>query len=188
MIEGDPVAQAVAEFMDDKTTWMGTSGELLGQITTQERIPREWPTSPRALVGILKRVAPALRKAGISYERGPRTSKHRLIILTNDDAIIRPGSNLEWHKAKRDDPNDDSMTVVTDEPATVTETVIPLRRSDQDEHPDRDGDDGCDGLHPSLSIRKEIEEGGDFDELIAYFEREFGARVVDRRWTTPIAA
>jgi Bifunctional DNA primase/polymerase, N-terminal len=187
VIEGDPVAHAVAQLMEDKATWTGTSGDLLGEITTQDRVPKEWPNSPRALVGALKRVAPALRKVGIGYEHGPRTSKQRLIILTNDQAVSRPGTDLEWHKAREAKAsNNDPMTVVTDEPATVIETVIPLHTSDRDEHGDSDGDDGSDGPHPLLSIKEEESRG--IDDLIAFFEREFDARVIAERCTTPMAA
>jgi hypothetical protein len=149
VIEGDPVAHAVAQFMETKTTWTGTASQLLTMIT-EDRVPKDWPTSARALVGILTRVAPALRKAGIHYERGPRTSKERPIILTNTAATSRQGAKLDWHKPG--ETNDDPMTMMTNEPATVIETVIPLRHSDPGKHSDCDGDDGSDGPHPPLSL------------------------------------
>jgi len=70
VIDGDPVAKAIADYITTVTAWTGTAGELLAQITTRlkdpDRPPRGWPKTARGLGGTLKRTAPALRAIGIS--------------------------------------------------------------------------------------------------------------------------
>jgi hypothetical protein len=79
VIDADPVATAVRAFMAElaaqrpqtatRTVWMGTASDLLGVLVkvVGERIAKskDWPHSPRALSGRLRRAATNLRKIGI---------------------------------------------------------------------------------------------------------------------------
>jgi hypothetical protein len=52
-----------------KLDFAGTAAQLLGDLTpVDQRPPHGWPKNPRAVTGILKVNAPALRKAGWSVE------------------------------------------------------------------------------------------------------------------------
>jgi len=63
--ESDLVALALLEFARQRTTWAGTAGELLDLITP-ENAKRDWPSTPRALAGAVRRVIPALEMLGVS--------------------------------------------------------------------------------------------------------------------------
>jgi hypothetical protein len=69
VIEADPVAASVRALVDDRTNWHGTASKLLAALSelAGERTmrSREWPETPRALSGRLRRAAPFLRKIGI---------------------------------------------------------------------------------------------------------------------------
>ena len=69
VIEADPVATAVRAFMSAQTEWKGTVSNLLVALSevVDERIAKskDWPGSPRALSGRLRRAAALLRKIGI---------------------------------------------------------------------------------------------------------------------------
>jgi hypothetical protein len=69
VIEADPVAAAVRAFMLARTDWTGTASSLLDALAQEagERIAKskDWPGSPRALSGRLRRAATFLRKIGI---------------------------------------------------------------------------------------------------------------------------
>jgi hypothetical protein len=70
VIEGDEVAVAVTNLLNDATagTWTGEPARLLAALRPAEP-SAAWPRSAQALTGRLKRLAPALRAAGIEVER-----------------------------------------------------------------------------------------------------------------------
>ena len=69
VIDTDPVAGAVLAVMATRTAWKGTATDLLDELeeAAGERIAKskDWPQSPRALSGRLRRAATFLRKIGI---------------------------------------------------------------------------------------------------------------------------
>ncbi len=76
LLDGDPVAEAVERFARKRTAWEGTAGELLRALTP-EQPPKDWPDTPQGMGATLKRVAPALRMAGIDVEQLPRQGRRR---------------------------------------------------------------------------------------------------------------
>lgn len=65
VVASEPVLAAVARQVT--AGFHGTAAELLQLLTPEEhsgRMPREWPSNPRALSGLLKRHSPALRRLG----------------------------------------------------------------------------------------------------------------------------
>ena len=64
-------------------TWTGTAGQLL-ELVTPEKPPKNWPKDATRAAARLKRVAPLLRQAGISFddsEREPQGNRSRLYTL-----------------------------------------------------------------------------------------------------------
>ena len=72
LIAGDVVARTVRSMMIRQREWRGTASDLLlslGQFAgEEERKSANWPSSPRALSGRLRRVATVLREVGIEVE------------------------------------------------------------------------------------------------------------------------
>jgi hypothetical protein len=70
IIEADPVAASVRELMAERTTWRGSAAELLiaatkTRVASDWRRTSEWPRTPRALAGRLRRAQTFLRTLGI---------------------------------------------------------------------------------------------------------------------------
>ena len=75
-IDFSAVAQALKQFMVDKSDWSGTAGELLQEfvssVTEDVRHSREWPKTPRGLSGAIRRVIPNLRPLGLRIKMNAR--------------------------------------------------------------------------------------------------------------------
>jgi hypothetical protein len=72
-LEASPVAAPLLKFLEaEGGEWSGTASDLLAllaaQVGDQAARSRDWPKRPHVLSGKLKRLAPALRKVGVSVE------------------------------------------------------------------------------------------------------------------------
>jgi hypothetical protein len=83
VVEGDAFAEAVANLARTRTSWRGSAAELAGTVAVPDPRPRDWPRTPRAVGGALRRVAPALRSVGVEVEhlRTPGAGSRREILL-----------------------------------------------------------------------------------------------------------
>jgi hypothetical protein len=81
-LESSPVAEALFKLVELEP-WTGTAAELLGQLATQveERIQKQksWPSSARGIRGLLERLVPNLRAAGVEVTFLPRQGRGRQI-------------------------------------------------------------------------------------------------------------
>lgn len=75
VLEGDDVAQALRDFLDERQWWEGPVNRLLSLLNDQEglmaghrRPALDWPRNARALGERLRRLAPALSKTGYTTE------------------------------------------------------------------------------------------------------------------------
>lgn len=86
-LEASPVAAAVLSFIEVEESWLGTPSDLLKELSrrTAEDVQRQqgFPKAANSLSGILKRLAPNLRAAGVNITRPNRAGKKgaRLIKL-----------------------------------------------------------------------------------------------------------
>jgi hypothetical protein len=83
-LDDSPVAAAVRSLAAECPGWEGTPRELLDELnrrTPDRPAAPPWPKSPRGLSGQLRRLAPALRAAGLSVEFLPRENVRRVIRL-----------------------------------------------------------------------------------------------------------
>ena len=70
MIDADPIAACVREFMSERPSWTGSAADLLRVSIecSSDRIPKDgtgWAKNPRALAGHLRRAQTFLRALGI---------------------------------------------------------------------------------------------------------------------------
>ena len=83
-VEANPVGVAIEELLGESGQWEGEPAELLEAlcllVSEKIRNQKNWPQNVRALGHCLRRIAPALRHAGIGLER-PREAKRRIIHL-----------------------------------------------------------------------------------------------------------
>jgi hypothetical protein len=86
VLEGDQFGKAVDAMVREQPegTWTGTALQLL-ELVTPEKPPKNWPKDATRTGGRLKRIAPLLRQAGISFDdaqREPQGNRSRLYTLT----------------------------------------------------------------------------------------------------------
>lgn len=89
-LEASAVAAAIKTLADDLPVgevWQGTAGDLLAALEKllDERTikRRDWPQTPRAMSGIVRRYAPVLRGLGVSvtFDNETTGKRRRLIVL-----------------------------------------------------------------------------------------------------------
>ncbi len=88
VIDADPAAAAMRAHAVRRHTWTGTTADLLAEITPtcpRKEWPHGWPTTARALAGVLRRDAPALRAVGVTVTWHRRTSTGRTLTLSAGD-------------------------------------------------------------------------------------------------------
>jgi hypothetical protein len=92
-IEADMVARAVTKLTEDIESWSGTASSLLSTLgdllSDTEKRDRDWPTQPNQLSGRLQRIAPNMRKVGISvaFARLAGTGGAKLIQIDRKDPL-----------------------------------------------------------------------------------------------------
>jgi hypothetical protein len=83
-VDANPVGAAIRVLLETRDQWEGEPRELLEALdaVVPQRVLKQddWPKNPQKLGQILRRIAPALRRAGIGYQRPPR-GKSRIIRL-----------------------------------------------------------------------------------------------------------
>ncbi len=93
-IESSPIGPALVGLMSQRNEWSGTSADLLAELggdrhsDERTRQRKDWPGSPRALSGALRRLAPELRRTGIdvSWSRTPGGRRTRLVHIVKTPA------------------------------------------------------------------------------------------------------
>lgn len=165
--EASPVATAILKLMTEhnEDEWQGTPGELLaaltGQINEKEAKAMGWPQTPRKLSSELIRLAPVLRRLGISYTRLEKTNKGRRVILSKT-----PPPSVGDEPSQQSPPtqslknkgfsSDGSGDVVSASTATVTGSPTNSHTYNPWNHQglrhSGDGRDGCDAETRDLSI------------------------------------
>jgi hypothetical protein len=84
-IEIHPVGLAIKKLLEKQDEWSGTPAELLealgALVSEKQQQKKSWPENAQALGHALRRLAPALRRAGFDYQRPPRADA-RIIVLS----------------------------------------------------------------------------------------------------------
>jgi hypothetical protein len=99
VIDANPVATAVREFMQNRTQWKGTSTDLLKELGRLAVVgvtrSKDWPSDPGQLSQRLRRATTFLRKLGIECEftREGR-GRARMICITSVPTEVTDGVDL----------------------------------------------------------------------------------------------
>ncbi len=114
-IEADPIATAVQALMEkQKGSWAGRATELLKALNKlrddDKWPPKGWPETSQELGGRLRRVAPLLRKSGLSIEK--KKSGDRIVTISrlDDEAAQKPPDSKPLQESDLDDTGDLSPT------------------------------------------------------------------------------
>jgi hypothetical protein len=149
VIESDPVATALCQFMADRTEWIGTATDLLKDLgflvpEPERRGGKSWPTAPNKLSGRLRRQAPFLRHVGIHIGEPHRKDKigSRRFTISKREGVGNPSSEPSGSSDKSNttlSPNDLAPDDGTDDRppsegiVRATVRTKPLKNKDSDD-------------------------------------------------------
>ena len=129
-VEIHPVGLAIKQLLEKQDAWSGESVELLEAlncvVTEEQRRKKSWPENARALGHALRRLAPALRRAGIGLER-QKMERRRIIVLTK---TCKEGKRTSQTSPAHEEP--ESTTSSPNAWETSTSSLGPLERDDVD--------------------------------------------------------
>jgi hypothetical protein len=78
-VEAHPVGIAIGQLLEKQNEWSGEPTRLLEALNVlaseEQRHAKSWPQNVRSLGHCLRRLAPALRRAGIRFERDKGTRR-----------------------------------------------------------------------------------------------------------------
>jgi hypothetical protein len=101
IIDADPIAACVREFMSERNSWTGSAADLLRVSVERSsyRIPRDgtgWPKNPRALAGHLRRAQTFLRALGIeiAFSREGRAGSRVIRMRTSLENTVSTVSRV----------------------------------------------------------------------------------------------
>jgi hypothetical protein len=95
-LDASVIATPLRQFLNQQDgEWEGTAGELLEGISRfapeRNARPKGWPNQANVLGGMLRRLAPNLRKAGICV-RFERTNQHGRVIKMSSEQVGKPST------------------------------------------------------------------------------------------------
>jgi hypothetical protein len=201
-LESSQVGTAVLALLATRSTWDGTSTELLEALAgyvpeTVRRDPKRWPQSARGLAGALRRLAPAFRAAGIetNHYRSGHEGGRRVAVTTVSTVS---GDTQAGNSSKNTSPSGADGCADGRADGRSQPSAQPSARKPS---PDAaaDGADGADGRKPTLweSERspakrpptpcpvcgldaRTSDAAGEAWCVACHLTREWGAQVVDR--------
>ena len=123
-LEASPVASAIIAFVERERLWTGTATELLKGLNAiagdEAQKQQGWPKRGNSLSGILKRLAPNLRTAGVNFSRLSRSDtkgsrKIKLEQARNSSSVSSAssgdaGSSVNSQISSDDPPASDNAT------------------------------------------------------------------------------
>ncbi|MFZ1095186.1 MAG: hypothetical protein WAN75_39205 [Xanthobacteraceae bacterium] len=155
LLDADPVASVLRKFMEPKSHFEGSASELLqglnGIIPEAQQKAKGWPRRANTLSGILRRIAPPLRKIGIDI-RFERDKGERRVIITRPEKIAErssPSSSSSLLSASNGlDRTRDRHAIVT-----ASQEILPRDR----------GDDPDDDPHGEIVANNPLKDKHDDD-------------------------
>lgn len=150
--DADPVADALLGYLDEVEFWSGTATELLAALNElqgeEKRKPLErakvWPTTPHALSGALRRLAPVLQRSGVVVLFNREAGSGRRIIQLEREG--KPASQLSQSSHPGGKPHADAETGC-DAGCDAGDAATNQRHSGrhtQKPHADAENESGCD--------------------------------------------
>jgi hypothetical protein len=164
VIESSAVGLVLCQFMRGQPDgrWEGTLGDLLDALTplasdSIKKDAKRWPRSPRGLRGKLERLAPDLRRLGITLEffREATRDRARKVRITTVHTVqpSEDPTNLGASTGRSSDGRGPEPSSPSGNRPNAT-----ARNSDGE-----DGEDGVDGCDAGFSCRVPGEDDGDDD-------------------------
>jgi len=119
IIDADPIAACVREFMSERSSWTGSAADLLRVSVdrSSDRIPRDgtgWPKNPRALAGHLRRAQTFLRALGIeiAFSREGRAGTRVIRICRSVENTVSTVSTVSRVPDRRSAPDSEEYSLL----------------------------------------------------------------------------
>jgi hypothetical protein len=121
LLANEPIAEAIEKLLGDgrENVWIGTATELLQMlgfyVNDAVKRSKAWPGGPQVLSRRLKRIAPALRTAGIEYtehEQGHRKRKVKVLrkLVRGDEEAQDTGEETSEDEVPDGEVSDDEVS------------------------------------------------------------------------------
>jgi hypothetical protein len=98
IIDADPIAACVRDFMSERSSWTGSAADLLQASAERSQTSDSigWPKNPRALAGHLRRAQTFLRALGIdiAFSREGRAGKRVIRMRTSVENTVSTVSSV----------------------------------------------------------------------------------------------
>jgi hypothetical protein len=109
IIDADPIAACVREFMSERSFWRGSATDLLRVGIERSSLTDDntgWPKNPRALAGHLRRAQTFLRTLGvdITFAREGRAGSRVIRMCTSLENTVRTASAVSSVRDRRLEP------------------------------------------------------------------------------------
>jgi hypothetical protein len=102
-VEAHPVGVAIRQLLEEQSEWEGEPAHLLQCLidlaSEEQRQAKGWPRDPRSLGHSLRRLAPALRRAGITLDRDKGT-RRRIRLCKSREKTSETSASSENHAEK----------------------------------------------------------------------------------------
>jgi hypothetical protein len=172
VIEADLVATAVVALMvvsqNEPNEWSGTASELLHELRAivgeEQAKSRNWPRAANTLSNRLTRVAPSLRKIGITIDKDKEGHKrHRIIKLTYNQSPADTGKPSSASPAEPDKSNKSASgngsdaDNAADHEAGAGDAIVRTNQLTANDKTDADGADDT----PHRVVCRHCGKGGD---------------------------
>jgi hypothetical protein len=176
VLEASQVATALRTYMDLTFRFEGSASDLLkalnGTIPESQQKAKGWPKRPNTLSGILRRIAPPLRKVGIeiTFEREGK-SRVRTITITHTPSPpdrVRKTSSSSSASSASSDINDLGRTINEGGIVRLGAEIVRLADGADDQADDPD----TDIVRHNPLINNKVTDADDADDLLHILKTE----------------
>ena len=147
VLDADPVATAIRDFIHKRGTWTGTAAELLGLITPASK-PENWPKQANALTRKINVLHATLNECGISVRRDRAGTSRNMTLESSAEtsslSSLPPQANK--HAGFDDDDISRPSSQVSSQTKTSSQVSSRLKPSTGAGYDDSDDNDDKSGL------------------------------------------
>src|SRR4029077_18105456 len=112
-VDAHPIGVTIRQLLEKQNKWSGEPAQLLKTlndfVSDEQRHAKTWPQNVRSLGHHLRRLAPALRRAGIGYERDKGTRRTIHLCSAREKTSETSGSSANRTEKDVRDVSDDLL-------------------------------------------------------------------------------
>jgi len=151
VLDADPVATAIRDFIQKRGTWTGTAAELLGLITPASK-PENWPKQANALTRKINVLHATLNECGISVRRDRAGTSRKMTLESSAETSSLSSLSPQANKHAGFDNDDTSRpssqvsSQVSSQTKVSSQVSSRLKANNGGVYDDSDGNDDKSGV------------------------------------------